>query len=73
MAEKETYFKIDGRIVLALLQYLATKPYSEVNTVVPLLQRLEQIKGGEEVPCPEKIEKKLKKEAKEAKIGNSQQ
>lgn len=46
---KEVYFKIDGRVVLALFQYLSTKPYGEVDKIIPILQRLEMIKEEKEI------------------------
>ena len=61
--------KIDERVVQALLNYLATKPYAEVANVMPILQRLETVEGTispmePEVssPATEKKPKKVKQE-----------
>jgi hypothetical protein len=54
--------KIDERVVQALLNYLATKPYAEVANVMPILQRLETVEGTVSPMKPEvETEKKPKK------------
>lgn len=38
-------YKIDEKLLNALLQYLATRPYAEVHEAIRALQNLEKIKS----------------------------
>ena len=38
-------YKIDKKLLIALLQYLATRPYAEVHEAIRAIQGVEKIKS----------------------------
>lgn len=49
-------FKIEQNLLQVIANYLATRPWSEVNQLIIGIQNLEEIKDCEK--CPKKEEKK---------------
>lgn len=51
-------FAIEEKLLLEVLNYLATRPYGEIFKLIAVLQNLEQIKEQPDVVVPDAQEQK---------------